>query len=342
MGSGLAASSSSKYQAVFDRFKAWLPPKVTPNIFTPGAVSDFAVSLYLADELQASQEANIGPQRVITAISAITHFFRLANLPSPASGPLSQALRSAAERLLSSKRLNREGLYKADIIRMLDFHLSSSSDLRTRMHLTTLVLMFVGCMRFSDVREVLVHEDMLQFVPVSADDPTVDGMLLFIPKSKTDQAWKGPWVPIGATHGKYCPVKLVQDLLTQGKYVTSHSSLDCGPLLRAVRWFPSQKTHTLAQVTSPMDTPIPALSDAALRLNIQALALQAGVDKSIGLHSGRIGMVSEAATMPNIEARLVLQLGRWKAQNTMDHTYARILPCEPQKFFNLTRELWSP
>jgi hypothetical protein len=42
---------------------------------------------------------------------------------------------------------------------------------------------------------------------------------VFIPRSKTDQLWKGAWVAVGGIGGPACPVvRLVTRLLEQGEY----------------------------------------------------------------------------------------------------------------------------
>ena len=166
-------------------------------------------------------------------------------------------------------------------------------------------------------------------------------MLIFIPKGKTDQNWYGNWIAIGATHTPYCPVRLVQALLTMGQYVTSHLSDDCGPLLRQVAWVRASQSHVLKQITAPLSCPIPPLSATTLRDSFKMLTLAAAIDKTLNLHSGRIGFVTTCAIIPEIEPRLVLQQGRWKAQNTMDNTYSRISEVESKKFFAITRQIWK-
>ena len=70
------------------------------------------------------------------------------------------------------------------------------------MHLTVLTLMFVGLLRYDDAACILVHADLLQFI-TKHNSATVDGVLIFIPRSKTDQGWQGEWIAVGATYTKF-------------------------------------------------------------------------------------------------------------------------------------------
>ena len=79
------------------------------------------------------------------------------------------------------------------------------------MHVTALLLMFAGCLRFDDMAEVPVHQDLMIFYE--------DYMELFIIKSKTDQCLKGRWVVIAASKSPYCPVLRLKELLAKGKYI---------------------------------------------------------------------------------------------------------------------------
>lgn len=330
----LAGGTQTKYYRAWERFKAWLPHGVDVM-----QCNDFSVSLYLADLIQDCVEGDIGPQKVKEASAAISYYFHMANKQSPSEGRLCSLLKKSAEKMLFAQKLDRQPLLVEDMKLLLDFHLNKGCSLRVRMHLTVLLVMFLGCLRFDDVQLVLVHSDLLQFVYKT--DSTLDGVLIFLPRGKTDGVWHGSWCAIGATGGEYCPVKLLQELLSVGKYVTAHDTMDCGPLLRAVKWNSKSQSHVLQQIIAPFSEPIPSLSDTTLRNSLKLMTAEAGIVKNFGLHGARIGFASEASLIPGIEPRLILSLGRWKHGNTMDDTYARILEVGYQKLFEVTRALWK-
>lgn len=250
-GGSIAVSTQKKYSAAWHAYVAWFPTDLQSKVFDSSVNSDFTTALFLADLFHSSQDASIGPGKFMTTHAAIAHYFHQANLKSPTEGPLCKLMYHAAERHLRGSKLSRDPLTAIDLKQILDQHLTTTCSLRVRMHLTVIVLMFLGCLRFDDACAILVHEDLLQFIPISSTNSATDGMLIFIPRSKTDQAWSGKWIAIGATNGRYCPVRLIKELLAQGHYITSHISHDCGPLLRAVRWIPSSQSHVLQKILYP-------------------------------------------------------------------------------------------
>ena len=339
LNNSIAISTIRKYHTAWTLFKAWLPAGV--NVFNPSECNGMVVALYLAYLVENAAASGTGPQAVAVASCAIAHFFRLANLRSPTEDSICSVVRKSAENILTPQKSDRQPITAHELKSVLMFHLVAGCSLKIRMHLTVFLLMFVGLLRFDDAASLLVHEDLMRFVSISGMDQGDDGILLFLPRSKMDQTWEGQWVAIGATGGDLCPVALLRQLLQAGGYVVNHMSDDCGPLLRALRWQPRSRTHQLQQVTAPMHSPIPALSYTTFRASIKLLVSLAGIDKNIGLHSCRIGGASHAATIPDVPARLMCTLGRWKHANMMDNTYVRLLDVQARKFFDLTRQLWQ-
>jgi hypothetical protein len=196
---------------------------------------------------------------------------------------------------------------------------------------------------YSDAVSILVHEDLLRFVP-SSSRGGYEGMLMFIPRSKTDQSWNGAWVAVGATGGDLCPVYWTRFLLKRGRYITSHidPTVDCGPLLRAVSLAPKGHAdypgYVLAQVISKHG-PIACLSHSYFLRSSRLLLLEAGVDIQFGLHSLRSGGAT-AANLAGIPSNLVCQHGRWKLGRTMEDHYLKTHDVDIQKFFRLTRQIW--
>lgn len=344
--SAVGPATYQKYLAAWGKFKQWLLPGVNP--FDSASVNGDTVALYFAYLIESCAADNVGPQRVKEASAAISHFFSVANLPSPTELPACSRLYKAAEHILiTGSKLDRAPLTPADVRKVLEFHLTGSCSLRTRMHLTIFLLMFVGLLRVSDAQNILVHDDFLRFIPAAGsaeasglEGRTAAGVLIYISHSKTDQAWHGKWIAIGATGGQFCPVRLLQTLLHAGCYVRAHATEDCGPLLRQVTRSQARHGEALKQITSPMHTPIAPLGAAAFRASIRAFAAMAGLDKQFNLHSLRIGGTTTAALDPSIPAETIRQLGRWKSSNTMEGHYIRTLEVQVRGMFTITAKIW--
>ena len=304
---------------------------------TPLDGDPLLVSLHLAEILEDSLEDQIGASRMQSARSAVNFFYTAAGRVSPTVGPQVALLMRSASRVLTAQPLERDLLPLEGMTRLLEFHVvdSPTCSLRTLMHLTVFLLMYLGLFRFSDAAMFLVHEDLLRF---EYKDGVLDGVMIYICKSKTDQGWVGKWVALGATGTRFCPVRLLQRLLEKGRYVTFHESDDCGPLLRAVRAVPGG--HVLSKVTSPMASPISSLSYTAFNTSLKELVTAAGILGHITCHSARISGSTVYYLLPDVELQLVRSLGRWAPACTFDRTYARPLALARDDFFRLTRSVW--
>ena len=338
-GASLAPSTRRKYELAWTRFKAWLPSDV--HCFHCTGV---VLSLYLSELFLDCQERQIGSGALDLACAAIAFHYQLAGVEAPLGFPNIKLLRRAADKILTSTRSLCGVLSNEAAASMLTFHLLGATppSLRVRMHLTVFLLMYVGLLRYADAAQLLVHSDLMQFITRSSTDHTLDGVLLFLPKSKTDVKWEGAWVAIGATGTALCPVRLLYTLLDVGSYdVLPRPGIDNGPLLRAVVLdLRSPHSHRLAKITTPLtQTVIPPLSYTTLRQSLLLLSAEAGLDTHFGLHTGRVGYANTAATN-RIPVQLVCHLGRWKIGNTFDDTYTRMLEDNSRKFFALTRTLW--
>jgi hypothetical protein len=308
----------------------------------PFSSTGLVVSWYLAELFSHAEENKLGPQTVLTASAAINYFFSLAGFKSPVEAfPLNRILRKAAERhLCSGKKSSCEPITTEEMFQLVSHVLTPGCSLKDRMHATVFLLMFLGLLRFNDAQHILVHKDLIQFVSKPDKEDTLDGVIIFIPSSKTDQSGEGAWIAIGATNLEYCPVQLLATLLREGNYVLSPPpGWDSGPLLRAVRLHGPTKQLVLSQITAPVEGPIAPLSYDAFRSSILVLAARAGIAKHIGLHSGRSGFANEAAAA-GVSSRLICKLGRWAMGNTFDDVYLRMLAINAGEFFALTRQLW--
>ena len=334
----IGTGTRSQYLPAWSNFQAWLSRYNIVNPYTE--VDDQIIAFYMSYLLAVAENKGIGVQCIKNARASIGYFFRLSGAEAPTSSPLIDILYRAAERQLHPKKSTCVDIDAADLHNILVYHLTNNCSLKTRMHLTVFLLMFVGLFRFDDMQHILVHEDLFRFIPINNNSGVIDGMLIFIPCSKTDQTWTGAWVAIGATGKRFCPVKLLRQLLFVGKYVQIHTSLDVGPLLRRVKtvYHGSSQSHVLYQITAPMSNPVPSISYQTFLSSIQDLAM-AAIGKHIGLHAARRGGASAAAEH-GVDSALVCGLGRWKQGTTYADYYVKMLSGNLQKYFAITRTIW--
>jgi hypothetical protein len=331
--STVALSTFSKYKPEWQKYEI----ACGAAGLSPLTACEVQVALYLAKIFGECAEADVGSSRLRAVSAAIAYYLTLSGKKSPTALPLCSGMCKGASRLLVATRTAREPLLPEQLKRALEFHLGSGCALSTRMHLTVLLLMFVGLLRYSDVAQLIVHEDLLRIV--HAPDGRVEGALMFVQRSKTDQACIGHWVAIGATGGPLCPVALLQKLLQQGRYVRRPGEgQDCGPLLRAV-YRGSDGVLRLKQYTAPLCNLIKPLGYSTFMGHLRALLQDAGVEGHFGTHSARIGGTT-AASMAGADEKLVRTHGRWRHGNTADDVYAREVQANAQRFFVLTREFW--
>jgi hypothetical protein len=335
-----APSTCDKYALAWKKFKSWLAihaPEITA-LECNGTI----VSIYLSDLIQEAQDKHIGSQLIDTACASIYYYYKMANLSPPVDSTALVLLRRTADRILTAKKSKCEDITALELHSVLNFHMLSGKHclFKTRYHLTVFLLTFVGLLRFDDLANILVHRNFIQFIHKTDTDSTLDGVVMFLPTSKTDQEWDGKWIAIGATGAQFCPVRLLLDLLSAGLFcMTPTAGFDSGPLLRAVKCVKTIDGHQLAQIVSPLSRPIPALSYTTFRASILLLCIQAGLTKHIGLHAGRVGG-SNTAAAADVASSLVCQLGRWKVGTTFSDKYLRMVHDRARQFFRLTRQIW--
>jgi hypothetical protein len=300
-----APSTLEKHRRHWDRFVAWLQT-IDPSI-VPTAVPPTYVAMWLMRVSLESHADQIGPSRVLGASAAIACFHWFHGQPSPTQHPLCDLVRELSRRKLHGKQLERDPIEAADMRKLIDQFAAPSANLRDLMHVTMFALMYSAFLRFDDASQICVHHEMMRF--------NTDHVQIFIPKSKTDQYMEGAWVVVAKTSGKYCAVSLLQRLLREGHYnlVPAHDGVDVGPLLRAL----APGSLRLKQTTGTLLDPIPALSYTTLLKHCKEMCVAAGIQKTIGLHSFRIGGATAAAAA-GVPDRIFKRHGRWKTDSAKD------------------------
>lgn len=315
LASTRAVGTLANARREFAKFAAWLG---APD---PQAATSQTVAMYLAYVLQHAKARGVGPSPVLHASAGISCYFAVTwpELPDPTAGQMCAGARAAAHRLLTGNtvKLQRSPMQPEHVHTLVAHHLMGSEPctLAIRMAVTAAVVSFAGFLRPSDVRSILVHEDLLRFHPTHMD--------IFLCRSKTDQQWEGEWVTIAALpDSPCCPVQLLQDLLTAGAYQRTPAApdQDVGPLLRAV-YAPREGPQRLRQVTGTLANPIPALAATTYAAHFKEACEAAGLPQDILPHSGRIGGASAAAAN-NVQDRLFMRQGRWRSE-TSKNLYTR-------------------
>ncbi|KXZ57055.1 hypothetical protein GPECTOR_5000g1282 [Gonium pectorale] len=310
----LAASTLNQYAAPWRAFVAWWRLRRLPGSVyeTPPSV----VGLYLYSLYLSSSADGVGEGRVRAASGAIHAFFRAAGCESPTSHPACQTARRLAAKHLVPRPFRRDAFTSADLARFVGHFGGRGAGLRHVMMCAAVSVMFFGFLRFDDLAEICVHDDLLII--------TESHMEIFLPRSKTDQLWDGAWVVVGRLGGPVCPVGLVERLLRQGAYrrSPSHPREDVGPLLRVVQH--TRDGGRLQRLVGTLEHPVYSTSYTAFSEALAAMCGEAGIAAHITPHSMRIGGNSTAAAN-GVPAEVRRAHGRWLSPSMVD-LYTRRSP----------------
>jgi hypothetical protein len=340
----VASKTNERYNSHWKKFIAWFSISYSISLLFSHNL-DFGLILagYLAELIEDCLDKNIGPTSVEQASSAIKYQFQMVGYtPCPFNHPYCARIISSAKNQLVAKQLKRIPFTSEILFEVIKYHLSNgNTPLNIYMHLVCALIGFVGFLRFDDIAHILVHEDFIKII--EHKDGTIQGALIYIYTSKTDKQCKGSYIGIGATNRKYCPIKLLLQLLDKGGYIRSHPTHDCGPLLRATKVVARTKFKAsslqLAQVLST--SPISSLSRSSFSKSINRLCWEAGIPNAdyFKLHSLRSGGATAAIVKGHSNA-LVCKQGRWKFGNTMEDHYLKIHHIAIKQVFDMTRSIW--
>lgn len=246
--SSLAPSTLKAYKTDLEHFTAW------------GAAipcSPEAVATYLSSYATSLSMATLG--RRIVAISK-AHTAR--SLPDPTKTDVVRLTFRGIKRLHGRPQAQVSPVMKDDLIVMLSHTPDNLKGCRDR---TLLLLGFCAALRRSEL--VAVRAEDLEF--------NSQGVILTLPRSKTDQAGQGRKIGIPKARGRVCPVASVAVWLEQ-------SGIQNGCLFRAV-----SKGGVLSEG---------GLSDRSVADIIKHYAAKAGLDPDrYGGHSLRAGLATSAA-----------------------------------------------
>lgn len=231
------------------------------------------VMLYLGSLGAAGRKLNTIGRRM----AALRQVHRAAGYASPSEHPAVRELLAGMRRTLGSAVQGKDALLDQDlraIVAELD------QDLRGIRDRALLLIGFAGAFRRSEL--VVIELGDISFVP--------EGVVIFVPRSKTDQVGQGREVAIPfGTHEETCPVRALQAWIAKAK-ITS------GPVFRSI------SRHEKVSET--------ALTPTAVALLIKERAANAKLDpdKYAG-HSLRAGFVTSAASGGAPEWAILKQSG---------------------------------
>mmetsp|Transcript_4797 Transcript_4797/g.14550 ORF Transcript_4797/g.14550 Transcript_4797/m.14550 type:complete len:337 (-) Transcript_4797:237-1247(-) len=332
----LAPATTQQYARVWEHFEAAMRERQT-SVVGP---DQFEYLCYLQDLIQECVESGTGPQRACLTQAAVRHFHKLAGAPSPTDDPRCAAILATASKVLQAKPLDREALQASDLLVALRHHMGGNTqpELHVRMHLTVFLIMYAGMLRFSDVENISVDESTMRFL--RGVDGSLEGVVLFVPFSKRDQPGRGQWVPVGATGGQWCPVRLLEQLIQVGGFVRAPPpGHDAGPLLRALRRDKGQTQQRLLQVTAPVARPVATVRREYFASSVRALLAEAGITARISTHSARSGGATSAETQA-VAKSMIRTIGRWKHKDVLMDHYVKELEADAKRFFAVTRAMW--
>jgi integrase len=229
------------------------------------------IALFITDLAHTAKTATI--RRRMASI-AIAH--QVAGFPSPTGDILVRSTLSGISRTIGVAQVGKSALSTADIRAMIS---ALPGNLLGQRDACLLLLGFASALRRSE----LVALDVADV----AD--TIDGLIVTVRKSKTDQ--EGAGREIGIPYGSNpttCPVRALRAWLEV-------SEIDGGPLFRSIN-----RHSQLGQ----------RLSDQAVALVVKRTAKAAGLDpKLVAGHSLRSGMATSAARAGATEVEIMNQTG---------------------------------
>lgn len=265
----LSSSTLTTYRREWRRWERWATGT--------GAAVLPAEAAQVATWLAGRHRQGAKPATLRKAASALSTVHELAGHPSPCRGGAVGRVLSGAART-SPRSRGSEPLLLADLRPILQ---ALPLTLRGQRDRAILLLGWAGALRRSelaavDVDHLVAHEE---------------GILLYLPSSKTDQEGDGAHVGIPYGRGDLCPVRAVREW-------QEAAGLDGGPLFRAVRGTSVAPERLSGR--SVWDTVRRAANGAGLEL------------PGLGAHSLRVGFATEAAAQGAGE-REIMRHGRWRS-----------------------------
>ncbi|WP_105104116.1 site-specific integrase [Microbulbifer pacificus] len=229
----------------------------------------------------------LNPRTLELHVTAIGQWHRYQGMANPVLDPVVQKTMNGIRRMHAKPKQKAKAL-RLEHIASLTSHLHSQADSKKKFRDLALVLMgFFGAFRRSELVAIRV-EDLIW---------EEEGLIVHLPRSKTDQTGQGtmralPLGPIGV-----CPGTALRNWLNAASIVE-------GPVFRAVnRWDQVQQK---------------SLNPGAVNQLLKQLGTECGFDfvESLSSHSFRRGL-STSAAREKVDFELIKKQGGWKSDATV-------------------------
>ena len=263
-----AENTRKAYQADLRHFLAW--GGTVPS--TPEQVANYL----------ATFASNLSPATLSRRIAAITRAHTSLDISSPTRSALVKTTLRGIRRARGNHQRRVHPILKDDLTQMLTLT-SGIKEIRDR---ALLLIGFSGAFRRSEL--VAIDLQHISWRP--------DGLIIAIPKSKTDQLGAGRSIAIPYATGDLCPVTALQCWLEISK-ITS------GKLFRAI----TRSGRVLDR----------GITTQSVALIVKTYARQSGLDARLySAHSLRAGLVTSAA---------MAGISTWKIQQQTGHKSIEVL-----------------
>jgi integrase len=269
----ISEHSRKSYLSDFFYFRAWCIAKGRAHL--PAATE--TVILYLTDLSKRKKYSTIA-----RAATGIHRIYQISGMKSPVDSPEVKDLLRGIRRKIGVVTEQTKPLYWSQIIQMTKKEIGSFMGLRNR---ALIVLGWCGAFRRSE----------LVGIDIEHIDDIETGIVITIPKSKTDQEKEGKKIFIPSAPGEICPVKLIRAL-------RSRLNRKSGPLFvrtsrRTLDFFPPEPNND-------------RLSEQSVTLIVKNSVRNIGINPlHYSAHSLRRGFATEAARL-GIPERLIAKQTR--------------------------------
>lgn len=227
------------------------------------------------------------PRTLDLHITAISQWHQLQGIHDPVQDPLVRKSMEGIRRIHGRPANKARALSLDHLARLLSHLQQQPQDLRTIRDKALLLTAFMGAFRRSEL--VAIRAEDLFF--------SSDGVLVQLPRSKTDQTGQGLVRALPTGPQDCCPATALKEWLAR-------SDINTGPVFRAVnRWGQLQAA---------------ALNPASINGLLKQLASACGIDEALEFssHSFRRGM-STAAARAGVDFELIRKQGGWKNDATV-------------------------
>lgn len=212
----------------------------------------------------AHQASLLSPHTLQRRLAAISKAHEAAGLDNPCKTALVRATLRGIRRLHGTQQRQVKPLLREDLLEIVDGLAEDPKGIRDK---ALLLVGFAGAFRRSELVGIRVED--VRFVS--------EGMVIRLPKSKTDQTGQGRDIGIPRGRSRACPVKALIAWL-------EHSGINSGPIFRALT-----KGGTVGKAS---------LSSQAVASVVKLHAERVGLDsREFAGHSLRAGLITSAAKL---------------------------------------------